>query len=557
MRTTPGHGPRRAVAVVLLATAASGLFAVPAYADDPADLRVQVKTQDVRLQVGGGQQVVTAVVTNNGPAGVSAPVLQIQVPLTSRGVTVAGSQPVECQATGGPGVLTCQLPAMNPGQQIEFTMGLNPPAEGLGDNETVREEGQFTIQNVNGGDPSQDNNTRSFKATMSTQNKGVTEVAGVVVSASENAPLAGVRVVVKDSAGSQGEALTDGLGKFSLRPNTPMKSGSITVDATKDGFSAGHTIIDGSSGGVVGGIQFAMSPVAPSAPPSPSESPSPSPSPAAAPVVAAQTKATDSGSSSKVALILVLSGLSAAILIGAGLWVALRRNRDSDPALAGAGMPNDATVRIGDEALLQAFPQGPPGPRVDSATQVIGGAPTQVYQPGGYQPAAGGYQPAAGGYQPASGGYQPASGAGYGAPAYPPPPPTAGPAYPPPPDRTTVYGQDQGGYPPAPPADALYGQIPSAMGRETTALTPPSGPAGEPRPPAPASPAAPFGAPAAPFGAPARPAEYGPPTAQWPAPERGGAWQDDPLTAPMPAEDENPRTAWLPAADDQRRDPRH
>lgn len=350
MRGRPEDGvgtARRAGALALsclggvLAALALG---TPAYAED-ADLRLEIRTGELELTTAGQPQTFIAVVTNDGPNPVAAPVVNFQAPLSSRGVTVASTS-LACSPANGPNVLACPLPAMNPGQSTEVTIQLAPPGNGaVAPGENVTEDGNAWVTNPAGGDPNNGNDGGSFKAVLKSSGSGVTEVAGSVVDGSSGQPLAGATVEVTDSGGASGQTTTDNDGRFVYRPDpqSPLHSGRITIKASKAGYDTSRTTVN-TDGGSINDIQLAVSPAAATSP-TPPPSPTAAPSSAAAKAPAAASNKSDDSSVSLLVVILV-SVLATGILAGAALWVGLRRNREQEPATAGANLGDAPTVQL-------------------------------------------------------------------------------------------------------------------------------------------------------------------------------------------------------------------
>jgi hypothetical protein len=316
----------------------------PAYAED-ADLRLEIRTGQLELTTAGQPQTFIAVVTNDGPSPVAAPVVNFQAPLSSRGVTVASTS-LACSPANGPSVLACPLPAMNPGQSTELTIQLAPPGNGaVAPGENVNEDGNAWVTNPAGGDPNNSNDGGSFKAVLRSSGSGVTEVAGSVVDGSSGQPLAGATVEVTDSGGASGQTTTDNDGRFVYRPDpqSPLHSGRITIKASKAGYDTSRTTVN-TDGGSINDIKLAVSPAA-AASPTPPPSPTAAPSSAAAKAPAAASNKSDDSSVSLLVVILV-SVLATGILTGAALWVGLRRNREQEPATAGANLGDAPTVQL-------------------------------------------------------------------------------------------------------------------------------------------------------------------------------------------------------------------
>jgi hypothetical protein len=332
--------------------AAALALAAPAHAED-ADLRLEIRTGELRLTTGGDPQALVVVAVNDGPSPVAAPVVNFQVPLGGRGATIAGTS-VPCNPQNGPFVLACPLPAMNPGQSIEVSLQLAPPPEGsVAPGENVNEDGNAWVSNAAGGDPNSSNDGGGFKGVLSSDGSPVTEVSGSVMDGSSGEPLAGATVEVTDSVNVGGQTITDTEGRFSYRadPQAPMRSGRITVKASKAGYDTSRTTVD-ANGGSVGDVQLAISPAAASPSPSPTPSAAPTSAAAAAPPVTNNTSADDDSSVSLLVIVLV-SLLAIAVLAAGGLWVGLRRNKEQDPAPAprpGGGPPRP---NLGDAPTVQ------------------------------------------------------------------------------------------------------------------------------------------------------------------------------------------------------------
>jgi hypothetical protein len=344
------------------------LVGTPAYAEDPADLRLEITSGQIALATGGQPQTVSFVITNDGPGAVSAPVANFDAPLDSRGVTIGGTS-VTCQAANGPSVISCPLPALTAGQNVTVTVQLVPPASGgAGPGENVNEDGNAWVTNPGGSDPNSDNDGRSFQAVLTGGGSPVTEVSGTVMDGSSGNGLEGATVEVTDSAGTVGTATTGADGRFSYQPGTPLKAGRIKIKASKDGYEVSQTTVDATNGGTVNDVQLAVSPA--QASPTPSATPPPSATPsAAASAAAASTKGDDSGVS--LLVVVLVSLLAIAILAGGALWVGLRRNREQEPP-PGDESPIRHRPALGDAPTVQLRMDGlGGGPMSPAGTQVM------------------------------------------------------------------------------------------------------------------------------------------------------------------------------------------
>ncbi|MEV0644754.1 LPXTG cell wall anchor domain-containing protein [Phytomonospora sp. NPDC050363] len=123
-------------------------FAVFTYADE-ADLAIALSVPDAKV---GGESLVTATVTNNGPWAIEDGVdLTIKAP---SGTTLQHSA-AECQA--GPDAVVCHLDGeIEPGATREYVFSLRVDAEQVGD------DGSVTV-GANQPDPKQENNVAALK----------------------------------------------------------------------------------------------------------------------------------------------------------------------------------------------------------------------------------------------------------------------------------------------------------------------------------------------------------------------------------------------------------
>lgn len=406
---TPERGQRRVLRLLsaIVGTAIIGAFtamipATPALAEDNADLRIENRSGALTLTEGGQPQTLTLAITNDGPQKVDTPTVSLKIPLASKGMTVAGAS-AQCEPAGAPDTVGCRISKIDPGQTAELVMVFNPPAKGsLEPGSTHTESSSAFVGNPAGGDPNPANDRVEFSVTLNAAAVTISEVSGTVVNGTTQQPVPDAEITITDTEGNRGETTTDSSGTFRFIPDSPtaLRAGRLKVEATKDGFTAGNTAVDGSKGGKVGDIQLAVTPPVQA---SPSASPSPSAAPTSAAASAVASPAADEGSSlGGLIAIIIASVIATAILVGGGVWVVLRRNRNKDEDSIASGPPTNptntqvwlnglgaptGTIPAATPAHTQVMPSAAAAP-----TQVYGGptspagAPTQVHPPGPYPP---------------------------------------------------------------------------------------------------------------------------------------------------------------------------
>lgn len=396
---TPERGQRRVLRLLsaIVGTAIIGAFtamipASPALAEDNADLRIENRSGALTLTEGGQPQTLTLAITNDGPQKVDTPTVSLKIPLASKGMTVAGAS-AQCEPAGAPDTVGCRISKIDPGQTAELVMVFNPPAKGsLEPGSTHTESSSAFVGNPAGGDPNPANDRVEFSVTLNAAAVTISEVSGTVVNGTTQQPVPDAEITITDTEGNRGETTTDSSGTFRFIPDSPtaLRAGRLKVEATKDGFTAGNTAVDGSKGGKVGDIQLAVTPPVQA---SPSASPSPSAAPTSAAASAVASPAADEGSSlGGLIAIIIASVIATAILVGGGVWVVLRRNRNKDEDSAPPANPTNTQVWLnGLGAPTGTIPAAAPAHTqvIPAQTQVIpsgAAAPTQVHPPGPYPP---------------------------------------------------------------------------------------------------------------------------------------------------------------------------
>ncbi|MEU4245038.1 carboxypeptidase regulatory-like domain-containing protein [Actinoplanes sp. NPDC026619] len=155
---------------------------------------------------------------------------------------------------------------------------------------------------------------------------GVSRVSGRVRDTGGKA-IGGVRLTIRDSAGHQYRATSDRSGQFSITSSAgkPIAAGSITVDATVDGYRTARATVRGIAGDAAS-VRLTLSAVA--APTTAPTSPAAVASPLAAdgtPEAAPPTLRAVSDDSSSSWPYLALGGLLVAAGVGALALVVMRR----------------------------------------------------------------------------------------------------------------------------------------------------------------------------------------------------------------------------------------
>ncbi len=462
------HRASWATRIGVVGAIAAGMLtavAAPAFADG---VTVDLSTDNIGLQVGGGTAALTVQFQNtgNGPASGN---FQVSLPpeVTSKGVGFASQAqaPDGAACSGGGGTtITCFFTRPIDGgdtKSFTFTIGA-PPQSDVPAGQTVSGDGHVVGNFTQGGAVD-----KPFKVSLTgNQQGGVTSVSGTVTDTKTGQAVPGAVVKITDSQGKSRTVGTDSSGNFADQPASPgdrFAPGTITIQVSKDGYTTRTVQRTGVPDQPIANVQIAFAPASASASASPTATATDQ---SAGPIVPQATgadaqPAADTGMST-LSWILVILGI---LFVGGGafaVWWLLKRNKDdSDPyapggAAAGAGMYGagrpggmDDRTRVGGApyaadapTVLHNGPLVPSDPygQYGDPTRVQGGYgdPTRVqggYGQGGY--GQGGYGQS--GY--GQGGY---GQSGYGQPA----------------DPYAGRGQDQYGAP-ADPYAAPTGRFPA------------------------------------------------------------------------------------------------
>jgi hypothetical protein len=421
------------------------MLAAPAYADLDD---VKVEANAVTLTVGGGAATLTVKVTNES-ADAEGPVrVTVTVPLTEQQVKVG--QATGCGQPNG-NIVECNIVRINAGQTQSFSIPLTPPANSsLQPGAEANGNGQAELSN---------GNDASFRVTLKgpSPQQTVTEVSGTVVDQATGSPLSNSLVLLKDSAGTEFTTTTDARGayRFTGSAAKPIRPGSLTLGANREGYESGTKPIEGQAGRAVTGVKITLKPVASAAPSAPAAvDPSVSAAPSTTDLATPSNTSGDAGTN-WLSLLLIGTGVLLVLLgVGAIVLLMMRRKDDRDEPiddyddqrptqLAGAGVPAShgmyhSGATMGGGATMVA-PGGPRG-GMNDATEIVpsarpqldefpdpyaaptpvrsgygGGEPSYGGGANGYGGGANGYGGGANGYNgAASGGYAGAGGAGYG-----------------------------------------------------------------------------------------------------------------------------------------------
>ncbi|MEU8419823.1 hypothetical protein AB0C15_02975 [Micromonospora sp. NPDC048835] len=332
------------------------------------------------------------------------------------------------------------------------------------------------------------------------QNQTVRSVSGKVVAQADGKAVPNAFVVLRDSAGHQYDATSNGTGdfRFTGTSDKPIAPGRIDLGASFDNIKAFKSV-NASAGQAITGQRLSLAikvEVTPSV--TPSATPEATPTEETTTEEGTEEEPTEEASQGAPAnaannedsgglgsyMIILLGGLLVAAGVGTIvlLWMKRRENGDDDaPAAAGGGGvvppsrggfrgPDDQTRVVGGRpgtgadptmvggAALSEAPTMMHRPVVDDVPPDPYGAPAQAYGGAGQQGWGGagyGDEPASGGYGAGGYGNAPASGGGYGTPAGPEGGYGAG----------DGYGAAPGaGYGNAPASGAGYGNAPASGG---------------------------------------------------------------------------------------------
>jgi hypothetical protein len=359
------------------------MFGSPAHADLD-DVRVEAGA--VTLNVGGGAATLSVRVTNSGNTAEGPIRVTVTVPLAEQQVKVG--QASGCEQPNG-NIIECNItPTIAGGQTRSFSIPLTPPAtSSVQPGAEATGNGQVELNN---------GNDASFRLTLKgpAPQQTVTEVSGSVVDQTTASPLSNALVLLKDSAGTESTTTTDARGVFRFTGSAakPIRPGTLTLGANREGYENGTLSRDGQAGRSLTNLKLSLKPTA-SAPPSAPAAVDPSGASADPSTTDLATPSNTSGESGTNLLSMLLIGTGVLlVLLGVGAIVLLmmRRKDDRDePAddygdprqtqMVGAGAPASRGMYHGGGAAgaTMVAHGGPHGAGMNDATEIVPSARAQ------------------------------------------------------------------------------------------------------------------------------------------------------------------------------------